>query len=172
MEPPQSPDELVIELLTKSHQRKEFSCGKQKLDEYVQLHARKNTEYGYGRTYVAVKPGDTRVWAFYTLAASEIDAKLLPSSKGCPKLISVIKLGRLGVDSQIQRIGVGQMLMGHAFHMSVEAAERVGVHAVVLDAKDEDLIGYYNRYGFSSLMDDPLHMYLAIQTIAKAMNNN
>ena len=178
MEPPQSPDDLIIEPLAKRHKVGKFNCGdpdnpsdeERKINHYLINLAKKSTLYGYGRTYVAVRPEHPRVWAYYTLAASYVDAKLFPSADGCPKHVSVILLARIGVENVLRGGDFGRMLMADAFQISVETSERVGVHSVVLNAKNEKLIGYYKRYGFTSLMDDPLDMYLPIPVIIKALS--
>ena len=161
-------DELEIEILQKQHKVGKFSCGEPEIDKHLAHHAKKNTAYGYGRTFVAIKPGHPRVWAYYTLAASYVKAECFPSADGCPQQISVVLLGRIGVESEMAGRGLGQMLMGHAFQMSLEAAQRVGVHAIVLDAKSEKLTEYYARFGFTRLIDSPLHMYLPLSVLLQA----
>jgi hypothetical protein len=41
----------------------------------------------------------------------------------------------------------------------------LGVHAVEVDAIDDPAAAFYSKYGFTSLPDDPLHLYLPISTV-------
>lgn len=109
-----------------------------------------------------------RVWAYYTLAANHLDISSYPAKDGCPQRIAIALLGRVGVDKSIQNIGVGQKLMGHAFQMTLDASEKIGIHAIVLDAKDERLVTYYQKFGFERLMDSPLHLYLPLSLLSQA----
>lgn len=168
MEAPQSPDELIIEPLNKDHNIRKFRSNEEQIDTYLRFHAKKNSLYGYGRTYVAIQPGHSRVWAYYTLSANHLDISTYPSADGCPQKIAIALLGRIGVDKNIQNIGVGQKLMGHAFQMTLDASEKIGIHAIVLDAKNQRLVSYYTKFGFEKLMDSPLHLYLPLTLLVQA----
>lgn len=168
METPQNSDDLIIELLTEQHNVRKLRTGESQIDGYLRSHANKNSVYGFGRTYVAIKPGHPRVWAYYTLAANHIDVSAYPSSDGCPQKISIALLGRIGVDKNIQNIGIGRKLMGHALQNVLDASEKIGIHAIVLDAKNQGLVSYYAKFGFEKLMDSPLHLYLSISSLAQA----
>lgn len=168
MDTPQSPDELVIEPIGKGHNVRKFRSDEAQIDTYLRSHANKNSLYGYGRTYVAIKLGYSRVWAYYTLAANHLDVSAYPSAEGCPQQIAIALLGRVGVDRDIQNIGVGQKLMGHAFQTTLDASEKIGIHAIVLDAKNQRLVSYYTKFGFEKLLDDPLHLYLPLSVLTQA----
>jgi len=47
----------------------------------------------------------------------------------------------------------------------VYVAERIGVFAVDLFAKDDDAKSFYLKYGFIPLRDDAFHLYLPIATV-------
>ena len=132
METPKSPLDLIIEPIAKSHIVRDFSCGEKSIDLYIKRFAKKSTIAGYGRTYVAVKPGHFRVWAYYTIAASYVDASSFHSLEGCPKNISVALLERIGVEEQLRGKGFGDALMAHAFQVALQSADLIGIHAVIL----------------------------------------
>ncbi len=44
-------------------------------------------------------------------------------------------------------------------------AENAGIIGLFVDAKDDAAKVYYDRYGFVSLEDTPLEMFLPLQTI-------
>jgi hypothetical protein len=38
-----------------------------------------------------------------------------------------------------------------------------------VDALDDTAAAFYRRYGFAPLLDDPLHLYLPIATVERAL---
>jgi predicted GNAT family N-acyltransferase len=69
------------------------------------------------------------------------------------------------VDTKAQGEGLGRFLLIDALRRIANAAEDVAAHAVVLDAIDEDAVSFYSNYGFLELMDDPLHLFLPMDTV-------
>jgi hypothetical protein len=51
------------------------------------------------------------------------------------------------------------------WHRCHELSERLGVHAVEVEAIDDDARRFYEKYGFVALADDGNHLYLPIETI-------
>jgi GNAT superfamily N-acetyltransferase len=80
----------------------------------------------------------------------------------------VILLARLAVARGAQGQGLGRALLVDALKRCRELAEKLGVHAVEVDAIDQQAGKFYQKYGFTSLLDNPLHLYLPIATIRKA----
>jgi len=93
--------EWVIEPLTSTHARAEFSCGKSALDTFLHSLVSQYEKRRLGRTYVATEPDSSRVAGYCTLASGNIDVSILPESerKKFPKHpLPTIHLGRLAVD--------------------------------------------------------------------------
>ena len=44
-------------------------------------------------------------------------------------------------------------------------AESLGLYAVEVRALDERARGFYLKYGFAPLVDDPLHLYLSMKAV-------
>lgn len=175
MEPPALPEDVVLERLVKGrHLIRDFSSGDEKMDNWLRRHAVKNARFGYGVTYVAVRPGDVRpgdvrVWGFYSLSAGAIDASDLTTSDGSPSHISVALLGRIATEQSLQGRGFGEMLLIHALGKALEASRIIGVHGVLLDAKNERLVRWYSKYGFESIPKDRLRMFMSIATFEKGL---
>ncbi len=53
---------------------------------------------------------------------------------------------------------------------SLDLSDKLGVHAIVVDAIDEQAKAFYERYGFVPLTDQPLSLYLPVATIRKSSN--
>jgi GNAT superfamily N-acetyltransferase len=133
----------------------------------LKRHALSSTENGYGRTYVAVNDDDNIVIGYCTLSMTYLDLEILPGSRdGKPKRLPAILLGRIAVDQNHQRRGIGRRLMKHAFRQAVTASKAVGANVFVLDAIDTEAKEYYcDNYDFLPLTDDPLHLFLPMSTI-------
>jgi hypothetical protein len=56
-------------------------------------------------------------------------------------------------------------LLGFALGIALEFSERVGLYAVVVDAKNAQAKAFYSAYGFIATLSDPLCLYLPIATL-------
>lgn len=170
---------LVEALDTRRHDRGAFSCGKQQLDEYLKRAARKAQQTDTGRTWVAIDRdaapddnGKRPVLGYYTVSMCSVDLTVLPEGRrsGLPRpQVPAALLGRLAVDQSAQGGGLGRALLIDALRRIANAAEDVAAHAVVLHAIDEDAKRFYERYGFLELTDDPLHLFLPMDTVRQLL---
>ena len=60
----------------------------------------------------------------------------------------MILLGQLGVDKEFQARGHGELLLMDAQARVDEISSKTGVRALMLDARNEDLAHWYERYDF------------------------
>ena len=74
-------------------------------------------------------------------------------------------LARLAVDLDQQGQGVGEFLLLDVLRRAVVISEQTGLYGVVLDALNERAKKFYLSYGFAELIDDPFHLFIAIETI-------
>lgn len=162
-------ERLVIEPLARSHHdRAGFDCGKEVLNIFLRNFARQNDEKGLGRTYVLAEAGQAAILGYYTISTGEIEFDDVPKPvrKGLPSYpIPVSHIGRLAIDKRMQGKGFGTDLLIDAFRRTLAAAEQIGIHAVEVVALDDEAKRFYLRFGFVELLDDPLHLYLAVGTI-------
>jgi GNAT superfamily N-acetyltransferase len=155
---------FTIERLSSAHDRGQFDCGETTLNEYLQRFAGQHDRKGLGRTYVAVEPGETVVKGYYTISSGAVSFEDVPEN--LPRYpIPVVLLARLAVDRSARGHGLGEMLLIHALKKAAEVSEQLGVHAVVVDALNETARAFYLKYGFTELLDDPLHLYLPMRKI-------
>ncbi len=166
--------EWRIERLTKQHDRQSFDCGQPALNDYLKRFARQNDQLDMGRTYVAVEPGSATILGFYTLSSGQVPVDALPlsESKGLPRHpIPVVLLARLAVDRRHQKQGIGEFLLVDALRGAAQTSETVAVRAIAVDAKDESARAFYQHFGFLAFKDDPLHLFLPMETIRKVCEN-
>jgi GNAT superfamily N-acetyltransferase len=157
-----------IERLDRGHLRDVFSCGKPPLDEFIRRLVSQYEKRNLGRTYVAVPPGNKQVLGYYTLASSAIPFQNLPepSARKLPRHpVPVILLARLVVDQSVQGRGWGEGLLIDALQRGLGLADELGIHAVEVDAIDQQAKAFYEKYGFAPLLDSAFHLFLPIATV-------
>jgi GNAT superfamily N-acetyltransferase len=141
------------------------------LDEFILRLVTQYEKRNLGRTYVVIRAGSPHVLGYYTLAAGAVSFETLPdaSARKLPRHpVPVVLLARLAVDRSVQGQGLGEKLLVDALRRAVGLADQLGLHAVEVDAKGDQARVFYERYGFISLADSPLHLFLPIETLRKA----
>jgi GNAT superfamily N-acetyltransferase len=159
--------EWQFEPLDRSHERQDFTCGKAPLDEFIRSLVSQYEKRKLGRTYVAVRTGEKRVFGYYTLASGSIPFEDLPRDLGrkLPKHpVPAVLLGRLAVDQAAQGQRLGEELLMDALRRCLELSERLGIHAVEVHAIDAGARDFYKEYGFVALLDQELHLFLPVKT--------
>jgi predicted GNAT family N-acyltransferase len=157
---------IIIERLSSHHNRRDFDCGVEELNSYLQRYSGQHERKGMGRTYVATKKNDDCVLGYYTIASSAVAFDIVPEN--LPRHpVPVALIGRLAVENTARRHGIGETLLIHALRSAHRAAKIVGIYAVVVDALDESARSFYLRYGFHELIDDRFHLYLPMKVIEK-----
>ena len=160
---------MPIELLAAHHQRAGFDCGEPALNEFLQRQAGQLGRKGFGKTYVALAADGLRVTGFVTLSAGQAQTQSLPAHLKLPRYpVPILRLGRLAVDRSAQGQGTGRQLMAFALQLALDFSKNVGLYAVVIDAKHDQIKDYYQAMGFQATLDDPLSLYLPLSVLEKA----
>lgn len=162
----------VVELLDKRHNRNDFDCGNEALNQFLKQTARQHIQKGISRTFVLTDTEQPEIIiSFFTLTLCEVRVEKLPSkfAKKYPSKVSGVKLARLAVNKAYQRQGIGEIMMVEAMLRAVVVAENAGGIGLFVDAKDEAAKSYYSRYGFVSLEDAILQMFLPLSTIMEML---
>jgi predicted N-acetyltransferase YhbS len=155
-----------IQRLAAHHQRDGFDCGDAQLNVFLQRQAGQLARKGFGKTYVALAEDGVTVVGYVTLSAGQVKSDVLSSHRKLPRYpVPMLRLGRLAVSLTVQGRGLGQQLLGFALGIALEFSERVGLYAVVVDAKHAQAKAFYSAYGFIATLADPLCLYLPIATL-------
>lgn len=160
-----------VERLRKEHERSCFCSGEPELDEWLRRYAGQNDEKGVGRTFVAVREGESRIWGYHTLRAGSIAHALLPPAdlRKLPRYpVPVVHLARLAVDQEQRGQRLGERLLMHALDRAIVVSEIMGIYAVEVVALNDAARQFYLHYGFRPPEDDPGHLYLSIRAIRAA----
>jgi ribosomal protein S18 acetylase RimI-like enzyme len=161
-------DVLIIEPLGKQHDRAAFSCGVQELDRYLKRQAGQDVRRRTARVFVCKAKSSNMVVGFYTLSALSLDLGSLPEhlTRKLPRHpIPAALIGRLAVDQSTRGLGIGRMLLTDAFKRTACAGEQIAVYAMVVDAKDRNARRFYEAFGFNSLRDQPMRLFLPLESI-------
>jgi len=161
---------LVIRLLNAQHRREGFDCGDAALNDFLLRQAGQQQRRGFGKTYVAVAEDGVSVTGFVTVSAGQVATSALPAQLKLPRYPApMLRIGRLAVDARHQGNGIGKDLLAFALRLAVEFSQRVGLYAVVVDAKHDKARAFYARMGFIGCLDSPLSLYLPIATLERSV---
>ncbi len=155
--------------LAATHRRDDFDCGNEALNEYLRRYARQQQERDFSRTYVALADDAATVVGFVSVSAGQVGTASFPDELKLPRYpVPVLRIGRLAVDRRTQGRSLGRDLMRFALKLALELAGSVGIHAVVVDAKDDVAREFYARLGLTPLRDTALSLFLPIATLRRA----
>lgn len=157
-----------IAALSKKHDRADFDCGVAELNAFLKATARQHGDKGISRTFVLTDHGSPAIMGFFTLTLCEVIAEKLPAEyakKYPPHGLPAVRLARLAVSRKHQGKKYGELLLAEAIHRTVLIAEQAGVIGLFVDAKNDSARTFYERYGFVTLLNQPIHLFLPIATI-------
>ena len=143
-----------IELLG-AQDRSAFASGSDVLDRYLQQQAKQDMRRRVASCFVAVDAAG-EIAGFYTIAASSLVLDLLPAeqAKRLPRYPTVpaVMLGRLAVAQAHQGKRLGGALVADALLRA--SRTEVMAYAMIVDAKDDAAVRFYQHLGFTRLDDD------------------
>ena len=160
---------MIIEPISKRHNRKVFDCGDEEVTRFLQEHALQDHDKNLSRTMVMVdeEVDPDIIIGYHTLLLVQVRQEDLPRDR--PRIkrdIPVILLGQLGVDRAFQGKGYGDYLLMDAQARVSEISRRTGVRGLVLDARNERLVSWYEKHDFVRF-PGRLRMYKGIDLIRK-----
>lgn len=161
---------FTVAVLNEQHDRSGFSCGKESLDRYLRQQAGQDMRRRVTICYAATDNETQRVAGYYTLSASSMLLTEVPApfGKKLPRYpdVPVARLGRLAVDERYRGRSLGSALLWDAMDRS--ARSEVAVHALLVDAKDDEASAFYAHHGFVALDVERRRMMLPVATIKQA----
>ena len=159
----------MIELLSNQHNRKEFDCGKELLNNYLKNQAGQDVKRKLSACFVLTEKETNNIKGYYTLSNSSIPLSSFPEDiqKKLPRSYAPIPatlLGRLAIDNKYQGKGIGKILLIDALKRSFDISIEIGSFAVVVDPIDKEAENFYEKYDFIKLPDSE-KMFIAIKTL-------
>ena len=164
----------MIELLDKKHNRSDFDCGKELLNNYLKIQAGQDIKRKLSACFVLTDSETNYIQGYYTLSSNSIPLNSFPQQiqKKLPKSylsIPTTLLGRLAIDKKHQGKGIGKILLIDALKRSYELSQEIGSFAVVVDPIDKEAETFYEKYDFLKLPDSE-KMFIAIKTLGDLFN--
>jgi len=148
------------------HDRAAFSCGEDRIDNFLKITASKYVAGDVGRIYVAVEKDGGRLVGFYAVNPHSIDPSELGSDmiKRLPRLdrIPAFYLSMIGVHVETRGKGVGSFLLADALKLCMRISDQVGGRFIVLDAINDKAAKLYGSFDFVTLPSVPGRMVVSI----------
>jgi predicted GNAT family N-acyltransferase len=164
----------TIKILDRTHERKNFSCGIEPLDRYLKNQASQDERRHLAATYVLTEIDSDVVIGYYTLSSSSIELSELPEDiiKKLPKypVLPATLIGRMAIDKKHHGKKLGELLLIDALQHILAVSKKIASIAVIVEAKNTDVVNFYRRYGFIQFSDDKNRLFLPMSVIQKIWN--
>ena len=156
------------------YDRTSFNCGNPILNRYLAQQMSQDVVRKANVPTLAFGPGGAvptvqdQIVGYYTLSMASVEFKNFPASlkkKIAPYPVPVARIGRLAIGVSTQGKGLGQTLLFHAIErVEKDLAPKIGVRAIVVDAKDANAAKFYQKYGFVEFPNQtsPISLFLII----------
>lgn len=156
----------IAELDPGVHERKGFDCGVEPLNRYLQALAVQHRRKGISTSFVLVDDTAPRsILGYYTVSAAslafealaEADRQHLPAYP-----VPAARIGRLAVAVTARGHRYGELLLQNAIKRALSARQTLGVYAVIVEAKTEEAVAFYCKYGFRLCNVEDRKLYLPL----------
>lgn len=159
---------FLLTPLSASHDRTTFHCHSEPLNRYLREQASQDIRRRVAACFVALTQ-DQRIAGYYTLASASLLLTDLPAniSKKLPRYPTVpaVRMGRLAIDKSFTGQGLGGALLADALDRAARA--EIAAFALVVDAKDNAAVSFYQHHGFIALPDSPMTLFLPLATVQR-----
>lgn len=160
-----------LEPLSDQHDRSSFACGEEALDRYLRTQATQDIRRRIASCFVAVEVASGQLAAYYTIASAGIPTTELPPdlTKRLPRYptLPAVRIGRLAVDVKFHGRGLGGALLADAVRRTLQAPP--AVFTLLVDAKNDQAVAFYQHYGFLQLASQPRTLFLPLATAEKLL---
>jgi ribosomal protein S18 acetylase RimI-like enzyme len=161
-----------FDALSSVHDRTAFRCGEEVLDRYLQTQATQDIRRRVANCFVAVEAVTGQVAAYYTLSAASVplvDLRL-EETRRLPRYptLPTVRVGRLAVDQRFQKRGLGAALLADAARRTLQAPP--AVFTLLVDAKNDGAVAFYERFGFRALYGHPRTLFLPLATAQRSFS--
>lgn len=166
---------MIIEAITRQHDRKAFDCGVNELNQFLRQQARQKTVKHIAKTYVACRDSaPTTIIGYHTLTGySVITPPAHKDYKKYPHPLNAVKLARLAVDRSYQGHRLGEQLLIDAIYRTVVVSQQISAIGLFVDPMTPEVVPFYQQYDFFPA--DPedhscLEMWLPITSCIETTN--
>lgn len=148
--------------------KESFHSSSEVLNRYFYTQVSQDVKKRVASCFILVN--DSQIIGYYTLSAASISLIDLPpvDQKKLPRYptVPVVRLGRLALDQQFVGQGIGRFLLIDALKRVVNA--EIAAYAIIVDAKDDNAVTFYKKYGFLPYSDNKKQLYLPLNQWVKS----
>ena len=143
--------------LSEDDERNHFDCGRESLNTCFRRHAWQNHVTGISRTSVICDASTKLIIGYVTLSAAQIERAFLPKAhqRNKPDPVPATLLGQIAIHRTYQGQGHARSLLWFALTTALRASREIGSFGVLTHPIDEQIRGFYQRWGFEDLRFDP-----------------
>jgi GNAT superfamily N-acetyltransferase len=169
---------------------KSFDCGDDDLNEFLLEKSRDYQQELLATTFLL--EDETQTLAYYSIfndsfriedvsfasksAIKNFLRRLIPHPKRHLKSYPAIKIGRLAISKQAQKLGLGRKIIDIIIDYAIRQNERCACKFILVDAYKQSLIFYekmqFKYFSDNDIEDETRQMYLDITPIINAKRNN
>lgn len=147
--------------------REKFDCGEPSLNEYLVNTMGQHNKKGITPSFLLPSTDPLHpLIGYYSLTHGQLDCSGLTESTKkklkLPNIVPILRLSRLAIDKNFAKQGFGKILMAEVFYRAQISKQNGGCVFIVVDALHEEAKKYYEAYGFESMVDNPLQLYLKV----------
>lgn len=163
---------MLIEPLSREHTRKLFDCSDESVNQFLRDKALQDQERDLSRTMVLAGSlnDPQRVIGYHTLVMAQVRQEEIPNDR--PRItrsIPVVLLGQIGIDVEFQGQGLGDLLLMDVQARVEEISRTIGIRALMLDARNDQLAEWYEKHDFVSFPHS-FRMFKSIQHIRRLLD--
>ena len=151
------------ELIDVGHDISGFDCRNEMLNEWLKKKVLKNQTNNASKTYVVV--AEDRVVAYYSLSLGSVNHVDVISKmkRNMPDPVPVMLIGRLAIDKEYQRKGIGKGLLKDAVLKTIAVSDIAGCKALIVHAIDDLAKEFYVRHGFQASPTKDLTLMITVK---------
>jgi ribosomal protein S18 acetylase RimI-like enzyme len=153
------------------HDRAGFACGALALDRYFQIQVTQDARRRVASCFVAVEIASEQVAGYYTIAAASMLLSELTGAvtKRLPRYptLPAVRIGRLAVHERFKKRGLGGALLADTARRSMQSPP--AVFALVVDAKDDQAVGFYEHHGFERFSSQTRTLFIPLAVAEKVL---
>jgi GNAT superfamily N-acetyltransferase len=171
---------MIFEPLAEHHDRAAFTCSGEEgaiLQDYLRNDTRGPREHRKHVTALHVMVRESApsvICGFFTLSSASLRIEDSPKNiaKGLPKYrtMPAVRLGRMAVDDRFRGHDLGTLLIQEAFSIAVRLKDSVGFVAMLVDAKTDNLVNYYELRGFTRLPEAERTLFIMQPTMEQVLS--
>ena len=157
------------------HDRAGFSCGVERLDNFLKLTAKRQQTEDMTRVHVILADGDPAILGYHAINLGMMEVtELARRPRGAPAHgeLPVLFLGQVAVSQSVQGQGLGSILMHHVFEKACRISDAAGCFALVLDVMDDGgeaafarRCAWYREFGFQDFASRAGRMFMTMKQV-------